>query len=99
MRVMTSTLVDNALNYAVIHALTGEKPSGYLEDYSNDEDLVNVLIDTYSIQVRQRSVDWVAQMNTVVESGPTREIAVCQCFAVSVLGEYTDIPDELLIGY
>lgn len=98
MKVKTANLIDRALDYAVALALNPtELPNiAYLADYSQDIDLANDLIETYGIVVRQRGADWIATMQISIECGPTREIAVAQCFAVSRLGEFVEIPDELL---
>ncbi len=99
MQTQTRNLVNRALDYAVECALNplAPKPSiKFFINYSGDEDLVSDLMQTYGITVRQRDTDWLATMQTAVESGPTREIAVCQCLVASQIGETIDIPDELL---
>jgi hypothetical protein len=77
-------------------------PSTYVLEYSTDETIANVIISTYGILVKQNTTGWIASKECLasyevtIETGPTREIAAMQCFAVSRLGETVDIPDELL---
>lgn len=102
MQVSTRNLVNRALDYAVQRALNplslAPASTEFFINYSTDEDLVSDLMHTYNITVRQRDSDWIASMQTAVESGPTREIAVCQCLVASQIGEFIDIPDDLLFG-
>ena len=105
MIVNTRDLVGRALDWAVTKSLNSKveyTPTTYILEYSTDETIANVIIATHQILVKRNSAGWVAAKECeasyehTIESGPTREIAAMQCFAVSRLGETVDIPDELL---
>ncbi|CAB4129819.1 Bacteriophage P22, NinX [uncultured Caudovirales phage] len=105
MKTNTRDLVNKALDWAVTLALdpTAKLTSStFILSYSTDVDFANVIIETYSILVSDKGTHWAATMETLdkmeptTESGPTREIAAMQCFAVAKLGDSVEIPDELL---
>ena len=105
MNINTKDLVGKALDYAVTRALNPNFEYGegvYLTPYSTDKNCADVLINAHGIRVSQTANVWTASLENlqglkpITESGPTREIAAMQCFAVSRLGVKVDVPDELL---
>lgn len=107
MKTNTRDLVGKALDYAVTKAMRSDflyEESTYLLPYSTDREYAEVIIATYNILVHQTGDMWVAavenlqSLEAVMETGPTREIAAMQCFAVSRLGDAVDVPDNLLFA-
>lgn len=107
MKTNTRDLVGKALDYAVTKSMNPKFEYGdstYILPYSTDKDYADVVIATYDILVHQTGNFWTASIENLrhleptVESGPTREIAAMQCFAVSRLGDNVDVPDSLLFA-
>lgn len=107
MKTNTRDLVGRALDYAVTKAMAPKfeyDDTTYLLPYSTDKEYADVVIATYDILVHQTGEIWVAAIESlqhieaVMESGPTREIAAMQCFAVSRLGDTVEVPDNLLFA-
>ena len=107
MKTNTRDLVGKALDYAVTKAMKSDfvyEESTYLLPYSTDREYAEVIIATYNILVHQTGDHWTAaienlqRLEPTVESGPTREIAAMQCFAVSRLGDFVEVPDNLLFA-
>ena len=105
MKTNTRNLTGPALDWAVSTALNPSIEyidSPYINPYSTDIDIADIFISSYDIRVVRTGDVWTAslecldQKHPTVESGPTREIAVMQCFAVSRLGDTVEIPDELM---
>lgn len=101
MKTRTRDLTGKALDWAVALALNPDlqyRESIHLLEYSTEAQCADVIIHVYDIEVRFNITNWTAVIHSdgTVESGPTREIAAMQCFAVSRLGEFTEVPDNLM---
>ena len=105
MKTKTNNLVGKALDWAVTVALNPEvksTESSYILNYSTDPTAADVIIATFAITTQKRENDWSATImgsngfSVSTEYGPTREIAAMQAFAVYKIGEYIDVPPELL---
>ena len=105
MKTNTRNLTGPALDWAVSMALNPSIEyidSPYINPYSTDSDIADIFISSYDIHVVRTGDVWTASLECpdqkllTIESGPTREIAIMQCFTVSRLGETAEIPDELM---
>lgn len=108
MKVKTSELTDNAIDWAVCIALG--RTDMYID--TDDGSMVTFLEAEYSTEwelggplIEQKKIEtyfhgalemWAARHDEVVRYGPTLLMAAMRCFVASRLGDEVEIPDELI---
>jgi len=103
MKIKTSELIRDALDWAVHYAIHGQCEGHSPYEYSSDWAHAGPIIEREGIETtpwyRERHlVEWSAKKigSVYIGRGPTPLIAAMRCYVTSKLGDTVDVPEELI---